>query len=173
MRSFVKGLAGLGAALAVACVPGAAAADPGGESGWEPYQTPSFSIDAGVSCSFPLRGEVVYDHEYTRVVETFPDGTPKVQEFQGALGVVFSNLDTGESVRRDASGTLRATFGEAGGSDWQFNGNGIAVIRTSHPNSVPGVYLLSGSVLYTVNPDGSRGFTVQNGTVENMCQTLA
>jgi len=174
MRPLVKGLAALGVALAVATTPTAAAvAAPGGDSGWEPYRTPSFSIAAGVSCGFELKGDVVYDHEYTRVVERFPDGSPKVQEFQGALGVDFTNVATGETVRRDASGTLRATFHEGGGSDWQFDGNGIAVIRTSNPNSVPGVYLLSGSVLYTVHPDGSREFTVQDGTIENMCQTLA
>ncbi|MGH3716676.1 MAG: hypothetical protein ACRDT4_24940 [Micromonosporaceae bacterium] len=174
MSSFGKGLAAVAAAAAMATTPTAVAwAGPGGASGWEPYQTPSFSLAAGVSCSFPLRGDVVYDHELTRVVERFPDGTPKVQEFQGSLGVDFTNTDTGETVRRDASGTLRATFHEAGGSDWQFEGNGIAVIRTSHPNSAEGVYLLSGSILYSVNPDGSRGFTVRHGDIENICETLA
>ena len=174
MRTFVKGLAALSAALVVAINPAAAAwAAPGGTSGWVPYQTSPFNLAAGVSCSFELSGDIVYDHELTRVVATFADGTPQVQEFQGALGVRFTNVGTGESIQRDASGTLRATFHEGGGSDWLFEGNGLAVIRTGNPSYPAGVYLLSGSVVYTVHPDGSREFTVQKGTIENMCQTLA
>jgi hypothetical protein len=174
MRRFVKGLAACGAALVVAMTPTAAAwADPGGNSGWVPLQTPPFNLAAGEVCSFELQGDIVYDHEFTRVVETFPDGSPKVQEFQGALGVHFTNVDTGESTQRDVSGTLRATFHEEGGVDFQFQGNGLAAIPAGNPTYPPGVYVVSGSVLFVVHADGSREFTTVNGTLENMCQTLA
>jgi hypothetical protein len=172
MRPFVKGLAALGAALVVATSPTAAAwAAPGGNSGWVPFQTPSFTVPAGVACSFELHGEVVYDHEFTRVLETFPDGSPRVQEFQGALGVVFTNVETGESARRDGSGTLRATRDGDGGTEFVFQGNGIAGILAGSP--APGVYVVSGHNVLVAHPDGSREFTVVRGTLENMCQTLA
>ncbi|MQA27089.1 MAG: hypothetical protein GEU94_16860 [Micromonosporaceae bacterium] len=172
MKTFVKALAALGAALMVAAVPSAAAsAEAGGNSGWTPFQTPSFTVPAGVACSFELHGEVVYDHEYTRVVETFPDGSPKVQEFRGALGVLFTNVDTGESARRDGSGTLRATRDGDGGTEFVFHGNGIAGVQAGSPS--PGVYVLSGHNVLVEHPDGSREFTVVQGTLENMCQTLA
>ncbi len=174
MRSFGKALAAFGAVMAVATTSTmSASADVGGDSGWEPLRTPSFNLPAGVSCSFELQADVVYDHELTRVVETFADGAPRVQEFQGALGVLFTNVDTGESLQRDVSGTLRATFGQEGGSEWQFEGNGLAVIRSGNATYPPGVYIPSGSNLYVVHVDGSREFTERNGTIENMCETLA
>jgi hypothetical protein len=174
MKTFVKALAALGAALTVAAAPATAAsaeAGPGGNSGWVPFQTPSFTVPAGVACSFELHGEVVYDHEFTRILETFPDGTPRVQEFQGALGVVFTNVETGESARRDGSGTLRATRNGAGGTEFVFQGNGIAPIFAGSPS--PGIYVVSGHNVLVAHSDGSREFTVVQGTLENMCQTLA
>jgi hypothetical protein len=173
MKTFVKTLAALGAALTVAAAPATAAsaeAAPGGNSGWVPLQTPSFTVPAGVACSFELHGEVVYDHEFTRVLETFPDGSPRVQEFQGALGVVFTNVATAESARRDGSGTLRATRDADGGTEFVFQGNGIAGVPAGSPS--PGVYVVSGHAVLVADPDGSREFTVVDGTLENMCQTL-
>jgi len=173
MRPFVKVLVALGAALVVATTSTSASADSGGKSGWEPYQTPPFDLAAGVTCSFELRGDIVYDREFTRVVERFPDGTPKVVDTVGALGVRFTNVGSGESVLRDASGALRAIFHAGGGIDFLFGGNGIAVIRTPNALYPAGAYVVSGSVVFIVHPDGSREFTNQHGTLENMCQTLA
>jgi hypothetical protein len=92
------------AAMTSASLAAAGAGEPGGNSGWEPLRTPDFTLPAGESFVFPLEGDVVYDHELTRVVATFPDGSPRIQEFQGALGVRFTNLATGESVRRESPG---------------------------------------------------------------------
>jgi hypothetical protein len=171
MRTFVKSLITLSTALMVAAVPAASAgAAAGGNSGWVPLQTPSFTVPAGVACSFPLHGEVVYDHELTRVLETFPDGSPRVEEFQGALGVVFANVETGVSARRDASGTLRATRDGNGGTEFVFQGNGIAPVFAGSPS--PGIYVVSGLTVLVAHPDGSREFAVVRGTLENMCQTL-
>lgn len=165
-------MAAFGAALVLAATPTASAsAAPGGNSGWTPTQTPSFTVPAGASCPFELHGEVVYDHEITRVVETFPDGTPRVQDFQGALGVVFTNVETGASARRSASGTLRATRNGAGGTEFEFQGDGIAPIFAGSP--APGIYVVSGRIVLIAHPDGSREFTDVRGTVENMCETLA
>jgi len=174
MKTFVKALAALGTALLLAAAPaGAASADaaPGADSGWIPFQTPSFTVPAGDACSFELHGEVVYDHEFTRVLKTFPDGSPKVQDWVGPLGVVFLNVETGQSARRDASGTLRATHDADGSTTFVFYGNGIAPIFAGSPS--PGIYLVSGHHVLVANPDGTREFTKNRGTVENMCKTLS
>jgi len=172
MHPFARRLSTFGAALVVASTPTLAMADAGGSSGWEPSATPSFDLAAGESCSFGLQAEVLYDHELTRIVATFPDGSPRVVDVQGSLGFEFTNVGTGESLRRDVSGTLEATIHEDGSIDFQFGGNGLAVIRTSAPDSEPGVYVISGPVLYVAHADGSREFTDQHGTIENICQTL-
>ncbi|MEV4536509.1 hypothetical protein AB0J82_22245 [Asanoa sp. NPDC049518] len=174
MKTLVKTLAACGAALVLATVPATtASADValGADSGWVPFRTPSFTVPAGDACSFELHGEVVYDHELTRVVETFPDGSPKVQDWAGPLGVLFSNVETGESARRDASGTLRATHDADGSTTFVFHGNGIAPIFAGSPT--PGIYLVSGHHVLVANPDGTREFTKNRGPVENMCQTLS
>ncbi|MFI5898100.1 hypothetical protein ACIA5D_49265 [Actinoplanes sp. NPDC051513] len=172
MRIFVKALVALGTGLMMAAPAASAeAAAAGGNSGWVPTRTPSFTLPAGAACSFELHGEVVYDHELTRVLRTFPDGSPEVQEFQGALGVVYTNVESGASARRDGSGTLRATRDGNGGTEFVFEGNGIAPIFAG--SSSPGIYVVSGHIVLVAHPDGSREFTEVQGTVENMCETLA
>ncbi|HEX5996534.1 MAG TPA: hypothetical protein VFY84_15445 [Jiangellales bacterium] len=171
MRTLTKALVTVGTVVAAAVPAASAGAAAGGDSGWVPTQTPSFTVPAGAACSFELHGEVVYDQELTRVLETFPDGSPRVQEFQGALGVVYTNVETGESARRDGSGTLRATRDENGGTEFLFQGNGIAPVFADSPS--PGIYVVSGYIVLLAHPDGSREFTDVRGTIENMCQTLA
>ncbi|MEV4618792.1 hypothetical protein AB0J74_08830 [Asanoa sp. NPDC049573] len=174
MKTLVKALAVLGTAVMLAASPaGAASANAahGEDSGWVPFRTPPFTVPAGEACSFELHGEIVYDHEFTRVLETFPDGSPKVQDWAGPLGVVFSNVETGVSARRDASGTLRATHAGDGSTTFVFYGNGIAPIFAGSP--APGIYLVSGNHVLVANPDGTRQFTKNRGTVEDMCETLS
>ena len=169
----IRRIALFGAALTAAAgsVP-AATADPGGNSGWQPSSTPPFHLAAGESCSFELQADVLYNKEMTRVTEQYPDGSPRVVDTQGSLGFRFTNLDTGASVRRDTSGTLRATINPDGSIDFHFQGNGLAVIRSTNTIYQPGVYVVSGNADYARYADGQREFTEVNGTLEDVCQTL-
>ena len=47
---------------------------------------------------------------------------------------------------------------------------GIHAVNTSPP---PGQYVLTGSFNFVLRPDGTGDFSVQGGTVENLCNTLA
>ena len=173
MHTTLRRIALFGAALTATAVPvPTATAEPDGNSGWEPSSTPPFHLAAGESCSFELRADVLYNKEMTRVTEEYPDGSPRVVDTQGSLGFRFTNLDTGASVRRDTSGTLRATINEDGSIDFHFQGNGLAVIRTTNTIYQPGVYVVSGNADYARYADGQREFTDVNGTLEDVCQTL-
>jgi hypothetical protein len=173
MRAALRNLALTVATLTAVAAPLTAAnADPGGSSGWEPSSTPPFHLAAGESCAFELRADVLYNHEMTRVVERYADGSPRVLETQGSLGFQFTNVDTGESVRRDTSGTLHATILEDGTIDFQFHGNGLAVIRSTNTIYSPGVFVVSGNADYVRHSDGQREFTEVDGTLEDICQTL-
>lgn len=172
LHTTLRRLATIGAALTATVVPTAADADKGGASGWEPSTTPPFQLAAGESCDFALQADVVYNDEITRVQERYPDGSPRVVETQGSLGFLFTNLGTGASVQRNTSGTLRATIHEDGGIDFLFQGNGLAVIRSTNTIYPPGVYVVSGSADYVLHAGGQREFTEVRGTLEDVCQTL-
>jgi hypothetical protein len=173
MHKNVRRLSTLGTAVAaVALTVPAASADQGGSSGWEQTFTSPFHLAAGESCDFELQADVLYDHEITRVTETYPDGSPRVVDTQGSLGFRFTNVATGESIERDTSGTLRATIGEDGSVHFRFHGNGLAVIRTPNALTPPGVYVISGNVEYLRHADGQREFAEVRGTLEDVCQTL-
>ena len=162
------------ALLAVAAQPlSPASAEPGGSSGWEPSSTPPFHLAAGESCAFVLQADVLYNSEMTRVVERYPDGSPRVVDTKGSLGFLFTNVETGEAVRRDTSGTLHATIHEDGTIDFVFHGNGLAVIRSTNTIYSPGVYVVSGNADYVRHGDGQREFTEVDGTLEDVCQTLS
>jgi hypothetical protein len=173
VRLLAKGLS-IVATVGVAAVLGATttAATPAG-GGWEPTSTPPFDNPAGSVCPFEIKGDIVYDKEYQRIAARFPDGTPRVEEFVGALGIRFTNVASGRSAVRDASGMLRITHHEDGGYDAEFLGNGATAIKTSNPSFPAGDYIVSGYFVLTVHPDRSREFTTQQGKIENMCQTLA
>jgi len=141
-------------------------------AGWEPTSTPPFINPAGTVCPFEIKGDIVYDQEYTRVSARFPDGSPKVEEFIGALGIRFTNTSTGKSAVRDASGGLRITHHEDGSDEAEFYGNGATAIKTSNPSFPAGDYVVSGYFVLSIHPDRSREFTVQHGKLENMCTTL-
>ena len=103
---------------------------------------------------------------------SYPDGSPRVVDTQGSLGFRFTNLDTGASIRRDTLGTLRATIHEDGSIAFHFQGNGLAVIRSTNTIYQPGVYVVSGSADYARYADGQREFTEVDGMLEDVCQTL-
>jgi hypothetical protein len=142
-------------------------------SPWQRFHEQSFTQPAGDVCPFALRGDVVKDHELFRTLQTYPDGSPREQEFVGPLVVRFTNLSSGASVERNLTGTAYFFFEPDGTIEGHGLGHlaiGVHAVNTSPP---AGEYFLTGSFNFVVRPDGTRDFTVQGGTVENLCETLA
>ena len=81
----------------------------GGGGGWEPTSTPPFVIPAGDVCSFEVKGDIVRDREWMRTPATYPDGSPKVQDFKGVLVIRYTNTSNHRSVVRDATGPSGCT----------------------------------------------------------------
>ena len=175
MRLLAKGLS-IVATIGVATALGATTTEAtplGSGSGWVPTSTPPFVNPAGTVCPFEIKGDIVYDKEYQRVSDTFPDGSPRVEDFVGALGIRFTNTATGKSAVRDASGGLRITHHPDGSDEAEFFGNGATAIKTTNPSFPAGDYVVSGYFVLSIHPDRSREFTVRQGKIENMCVTLA
>ncbi len=159
---------------AVAGMAPAGASTEDGPSPWSPYETTGFSRPAGALCAFGLAGEVVSDKERYRTTETFPDGSPRVQEFTGQLVIRFINTDTGASVERNLTG--RGDFEYFADGSWSLTAVGGHFGGGLRAGDDPeqGYYVVTGTqyVLYS-DAEGHRTLTSGHGTVENLCETLA
>jgi hypothetical protein len=169
----------LAASTALSCAvlglaPSIASADQT-SSPWIQYREPDFSFPAG-GCAFQVDAHVVNDHEAYRVLESYPDGTDKLQEWKGLLMIEFTNHDTGTSVTKNVNGrglieyTADGAFHkitiESGHFTTGFRaGSGVE----------PGVYYVGGrGTSMTVNPDGTKTLELgKNGSAENLCSALS
>jgi hypothetical protein len=160
---------GLTAGLAVAS--STSAGSPPGP--WQDFRSKPFTQPAGEVCPFALHGDIVKDEEQVRNLLTYPDGTPQEQQFRGPLVIRFTNQSNGKSVERNLNGAGWWFFAKDGttfGRGIGHMGLGIHKINTS---PAPGEFYLSGTFDFVLNPDGTRNFTIEEGTAENLCETLA
>jgi len=163
------------AMVAVSAVPAAATgsgAGGGGGGGWEPTSTPPFVIPAGDVCSFEVKGDIVRDRERMRTPATYPDGSPKVQDFEGVLVIRYTNTGNHKSVVRDATGSIRVYYLEDGTRISQLRGHNALPIKASNVGFPGGDYITHGDFVVIRHPDGSREVPVRLGTMENLCETL-
>jgi hypothetical protein len=160
------------AALVVLAAPAASAHGGGDGGGWVPTSTPPFDIPAAVVCPFEVKGDIVKDDERMRTLATFPDGSPRVQDFAGRLVIRFTNVGTGRSVVRDASGSVRAYTLPDGTLIWQIHGNAAIPVRQTNVGFPPGDYIVRGDFVLIIHPDHQKELPVQLGTRENICQTI-
>ncbi|MFI7546806.1 hypothetical protein [Actinoplanes sp. NPDC049599] len=161
------------ALVAVTAVPAAAAPDGGGGGGWEPTSTPPFVLAAGQICSFEVKGDIVADREWMRTLATFPDGSPRVQDFRGVLVIRFTNTGNGRSVVRDATGSIRVYSLADGSRIQQLHGHNALPVRAANTGFPGGDYITHGDFVVIDRPGGVREVPVQLGTMENLCKTLA
>lgn len=145
-------------------------------SPWIQYREPDFSILAGAACSFRVDAHVVSDHEAYRILETYPDGTDKVQMWKGLLKIAFTNHDTGTTVTKNVNGRSLIEYYPDGSF------KSITVLSGHFTTSIapgnelpPGVYYVTGKdTRMTLNPDGTKTLVLgKNGSAENLCPELA
>lgn len=158
----------LGLPLTIGATPAAAT------SPWTPYRAADFVVPAGDRCSFELRGEVVSDKERIRTLDTYSDGSPRVQQVVGQLVVRYTNTATGRSVVRNLTGNALIDYGTDGSFTLILKGGHFAA--GLQPTDVGGpaflVFTGSGHTLH-IAANGSRTVTFGHGPVEDICQTLA
>src|ERR1043165_7543385 len=153
-------------ALALAAAVPAAASGPGGGGG-EPTSTPPFVIPAGDVCPFEVKGDIVRDRERMRTPATYPDGSPKVQDFEGVLVIRYTNTSNHKTVVRDATGTIRVYYLPDGTRVLQLHGHNALPIKAANVGFPGGDYIPRGDFVVIRHPDGNREVPVQLGTMEN------
>lgn len=152
----------------------ATAAAPETRSPWTPYEAHGWTLPAGASCDFPLRGDVLQDKERVRTTERYADGSPRVQEFTGQLVMRFTNLDSGGSVVRNLTGRADVEYLPDGSWTMTLVGGHFAAGIRPGGDPGPGFYVVTGTKhQLVIEPDGHRTLVPGDGPVEDVCDTLA
>jgi hypothetical protein len=170
MRKLAALCTGTIAGLLLVTIPASAAAP----SPWSPLTTASFELPAGARCDFALRGDVLEGKERIRTLESYPDGSPRVQEIVGQLVVRYTNVETGESVDRNLTGTALVIIEADGSFTLSLVGGHMAVGFgvTDEPSSAFLIFTGAGHEVFFA-ADGTRTATFGDGPVEDICWTLA
>ncbi|MEV0645180.1 hypothetical protein AB0I28_07940 [Phytomonospora sp. NPDC050363] len=141
---------------------------------WRPWIQPEWTAPAGRYCDFPLGLEVVSQDVRSRVLQRHPDGSVKLEEYAGPLISEFVNLDTGERLLSDASGSGVAEF-RTDGSYVAFAMAGPVGMgfRDGDRDLTRGYYMLDGVHVVAFAADGTRSLPVDLGGEDNVCDDLA
>ncbi|MDA3627515.1 hypothetical protein OU415_18880 [Saccharopolyspora sp. WRP15-2] len=162
-------IAGLSAAALVAFAGSAAAEEPGE---WVPAPSKPSTVPAGARCTFGVHIEQVVDEVVKRVVETYPDGLVKREEYKGALIDRVTNVDTGASVEANASAHAFLTYQPDGVVTWDWSGPVLMGFGPGQSNHEAGLYLLTGE--YTVDiSDDYRLVRRADGEERDLCAELS
>lgn len=171
-RVLATAAAALIAAVATG-VPSAQAATPGTPGGWLPYRTAPWTDAPGSVCTFGVTTAIVEDQEQFRTLATYPDGSPRLQEFRGPLVIRYTNTTSGASVKRDLSGYAWFHY-EAGGGLEALVASHIAVtVPVGNTGFPPGEWVISGRSEVTIDSAGAIDVQLIHATAENLCTTLS
>ena len=89
-----------------------------------------------------------------------------------AAGVVCPFAETGVPVADEERFRNLATYPDGTPQEQQFTG--LLKFKYSNPPSTPsGEWVLTGTFDAVLHPDGTKDFTLEHGTAENLCDTLA
>jgi hypothetical protein len=143
------------------------------QDGWVPVVIPPFDAAAGVLCDFAVHYDAVVNHARTKVVATYPDGSPKRQLGVGALFLRLSNAETGASKVVDTSDSVVTDFGTDGSRVLHAVGPVIALVRDGTSNLPRGIYAINGIYRITVSPAGFKTFSLEHATTHPLCPDLA
>ena len=166
----------VGAGAAGAAVTPSSVTDPPppiGRGGWEPDIAGPFDAPAGRFCDFTIHADPLVNEVRIKVVQTYPDGSPKMALADGDLVYQVSNADTGSSVRADASGRAVFEFGTDGSMLWRVVGPIVAAFADGASNLPRGLYEIDGVYTVAFSPTGFKTVTMTHGTVHNLCDELS
>ena len=145
---------------------------PIGLGGWEPDPAGPVDVAAGRFCAFALHLDPIVNEVRVKVVQTYPDGSPKQALADGDLIYQVTNTDTGRTVQADASGRAVFEFGTDGSVLWRVVGPVIAGLAEGSSNLARGLYTIDGVYTVEFSPTGFKTITLTHGTIHNLCDDL-
>ena len=162
-------LALTGAALASA--PATAFAD---TIPWQAYRTAPWTDQPGQVCTFGVAATIVKDGEQERILESYPDGSPEVQEFRGPLFVRYTNESTGKSMVGNLSGYGWFTYEPDGAVDVYAPQHVGWTVDVGNDGWPAGQWIFSGRTYLTTSPTGQVSIRLlDNAKASNVCTDLS
>jgi hypothetical protein len=145
---------------------------PIGLGGWEPDPAAPFNAVAGRFCDFAMHFDPLVNEVRIKVVQTYPDGSPKQALADGDLIYRITNTQTGSSLVADASGRAIFEFATDGSVLWRVVGPILAGFADGSSNLPRGLYAIDGVYTIAFSPTGFKTVTMTHGTVHNLCGDL-
>ena len=139
---------------------------------WMPFPAPPFDLAAGAYCAFPVHAEATVNKVRTKVLEEYPDGSPKVQIGTGALKFRMTNTDTGASTIADAGGSAVFHFFPDGSKTWDVIGPVLGAFKDGVANIPRGVWTINGIYHIDFSPTNFKTITIYHGGVHDVCADL-
>ena len=140
---------------------------------WKPYRTQPWQDAPGKVCAFGVNATIVRDGEQYRTLSSYPDGSPRIQEFRGPLFARYTNTSTGKSVVGNLSGY--GWFYYPAGGDTRHLPPAISActVPVGNPGFPAGEWIVSGQSLLIVDGTGAINIVLIHATTENICRTLS
>ena len=145
---------------------------PIGRGGWEPDPAGPVDVAAGRLCDFAVHLDPIVNEVRVKVVQTYPDGSPKQALADGDLIYQVTNAGTGQSLQADAGGRAVFEFGTDGSMVWRVVGPVLAGLSEGSSNLPRGLYAIDGVYTIEFSPTGFKTITLTHGSVHNLCDDL-
>jgi hypothetical protein len=155
------GAPGLGGTAAAGSVP------------WQPYRTKPWHDAPGKVCPFGVNVTIVRQHEQYRTLSSYPDGSPRLQEFRGPLFARYTNTSTGKSVVGNLSGYGWFYYPAGGGVDVFVPGHIDVTVPVGNHGFPAGEWIVSGRAMVIIDQAGAISIVLIRASTENICRTLS
>jgi len=157
-------------AAAFAVAPATAFAQP---IPWQTFRTSPWTDQPGQVCAFGVAATIVKDGEQVRTLESYPDGSPEVQEFRGPLYVRYTNQSSGKSLVGDLSGFGTFTYEPDGATDADIQQHIGLTVDVGNIGWPAGEWIISGKANVTLSPAGQVSIQLDHAKADDICADLS
>jgi hypothetical protein len=157
-------------AAGLAAAPATASAD---SIPWQPYRTSPWTDQPGQVCAFGVAVTIVKDAEQVRTLQSYPDGSPEVQEFRGPLYVRYTNQSSGKSVVGNLSGYGWFTYESDGAIDAYVQQHIGLTVKAGNIGWPAGEWVISGKANVIVSPTGQVSVQLHHAKSDNICADIS
>ena len=157
-------------AAGLAAAPATASAHP---IPWQAYRTSPWTDQPGQVCAFGVAVTIVKDGEQVRTLESYPDGSPEVQEFRGPLFVRYANQSSGKSVVGDLSGYGLFRYESDGAIDARIQQHIGLTVKVGNIGWPAGEWVISGKANVTLSPAAQVSVQLDHARADDICADLS